>query len=89
MNKRMRASFSAAVFAFVSITSIISSEAMAEPLKTFTTQMKSKYTLSEILDILKKEGYSVETINDKAIRLKIDGNKFIVLNTYSTSRLTR
>lgn len=80
MNKRMRASFSAAVFAFVSITSIISSEAMAEPLKTFTTQMKSKYTLSEILDILKKEGYSVETINDKAIRLKIDGNKFIVLN---------
>ncbi len=80
MNKRMRASFSAAVFAFVSITSIISSEAMAEPLKTFTTQMKSKYTLSEILDILKKEGYSVETINDNAIRLKTDGNKFIVLN---------
>ncbi len=55
MNKRMRASFSTAVFAFVSITSIISSEAMAEPVKTFTTQMKSKYTLSEILDILKKK----------------------------------
>ena len=80
MNKRMRASFSTAVFAFVSITSIISSEAMAEPIKTFSTQMKSKYTLSEILDILKKEGYSVETINDNVIRLKIDGNKFIVLN---------
>lgn len=80
MNKRMRASFSAAVFAFVSITSIISSEAMAEPIKTFSTQMKSKYTLSEILDILKKEGYSVETINDNVIRLKIDGSNFLVYN---------
>ncbi len=80
MNKRMRASFSAAVFAFVSITSIISSEAMAEPLKTFSTQMKSKYTLSEILDILKKEGYSVETINDNVIHLKIDGSNFLVYN---------
>lgn len=36
--------------------SVISINAFAtEPAKTFTAQMKSKYTLSEISDILKKD----------------------------------
>ena len=55
MNKRMRASFSAAVFAFVSITSIISSEAMAEPLKNVYHSNEVKIYIIWNLDILKKK----------------------------------
>ena len=50
-----------------------------EPAKTFTAQMKSKYTLSEISDILKKEGYAVESIKGELLSFKIEGDKFIAV----------
>ncbi|HHF1628003.1 TPA: YbjN domain-containing protein [Haemophilus influenzae] len=63
--------------------SVISINAFStEPAKTFTAQMKSKYTLSEISDILKKEGYSVEPIKGEVLSFKIEGDKFIAV-TYN------
>lgn len=78
MNKFLKTVFSAMILGLSG--AVISINAFAtEPAKNFTAQMKSKYTLSEISDILKKEGYAVESIKGELLSFKIEGDKFIAV----------